>query len=85
MNFFLETQCGGDAHQHHDNTERNCRDGNFYYWRRNTTFIILGSNDAPGDEKFEIHKLSYAVIVPQKYHINLVQHLFFLRKYRERN
>lgn len=43
------------GNEHHNNAKRNCGNGNFYYRCRNTTFIVLGSNDAPGDEKFEIH------------------------------
>src|SRR5690606_40567478 len=36
-------------------SDLDCGNCNFYYRCRNTTFIVLGSNDAPSDEKFEIH------------------------------
>lgn len=52
---FLKPNACGNGDKHHNNTKRDCCNCNFYNRCRNTTFIVLGSDDAPGDEKFEIH------------------------------
>src|SRR5690606_29195530 len=57
----LKSDSRRDGNQHHDHTDRDCSDCNFYNRRRNTTFTVFRSYDAFGDKIFKIHNGSMTI------------------------
>lgn len=53
-NFILQSQASGKGDQHHDHTQSNCRDGNFYYWSGYATFIFFSRPKPSGYKQFVI-------------------------------
>src|SRR5690606_35194513 len=50
----LQAKACGKGHQHHDHPNGNGNDRDFYYWGRNATFVLLGTDKAFGNEIFKI-------------------------------
>ena len=48
----LQADSCRDRNNHHDHSDSNCRNRNFYNWRRNTTFTAFSSNKSFGDKIF---------------------------------
>lgn len=42
----LQANAGSYGNHHHDHSERYGGNGNFYYWRGYTTFMVFSSNES---------------------------------------
>lgn len=52
--FFLKSDTGGDRYDHHHHSYGDRGDSNFYYWRRNATFMLVAGNQPLRYKMFEI-------------------------------